>query len=97
MKWGRAGGVLLHITSLPSQFGIGDLGPEAYQFADWLVRSGMRIWQVLPLGPVGYGESPYQLFSAFAGNPMLLSIDALVERGWLLESRCCHRLQTHPT
>ncbi len=86
MKWGRAGGVLLHITSLPSRFGIGDLGPEAYRFADWLAKVGLRIWQVLPLGPVGYGESPYQLFSAFAGNPMLLSIEALIERGLLLES-----------
>ncbi|HLI86671.1 MAG TPA: 4-alpha-glucanotransferase [Bryobacteraceae bacterium] len=86
MKWGRASGVLLHITSLPSRFGIGDLGPAAYQFADWLARAGQRIWQVLPLGPVGYGESPYQLFSAFAGNPMLLSIETLVERGWLQES-----------
>jgi 4-alpha-glucanotransferase len=86
MKWGRASGILLHITSLPSKFGIGDLGPEAYRFADWLAEAGQRIWQVLPLGPVGYGESPYGLFSAFAGNPMLLSIDALIERGWLVES-----------
>lgn len=84
MKWGRASGILLHVTSLPSRFGIGDLGPEAFRFADWLAAAGQRIWQVLPLGPVGYGESPYGLFSAFAGNPMLLSIDSLVERGWLL-------------
>jgi 4-alpha-glucanotransferase len=74
---GRAAGILLHPTSLPSRHGIGDLGPEAYRFADWLAAEGMRIWQVLPLGPVGYGESPYQLFSAFAGNPLLLSLDAL--------------------
>jgi 4-alpha-glucanotransferase len=83
MKWGRASGTLLHITSLPSRFGIGDLGPEAFRFADWLAAAGQRIWQVLPLGPVGYGESPYGLFSAFAGNHMLLSADSLVERGWL--------------
>jgi 4-alpha-glucanotransferase len=85
MKWGRASGVLLHITSLPSRFGIGDLGPEAYRFADWLATAGQHIWQVLPLGPVGYGESPYQLFSAFDGNPLLLSIESLVESGWLVE------------
>ena len=79
----RASGILLHPTSLPSRFGIGDLGPAAYAFADWLAAAGQRIWQVLPLGPVGYGESPYQLFSAFAGNPMLISPEVLVERGWL--------------
>jgi 4-alpha-glucanotransferase len=79
----RTSGVLLHPTSLPSRFGIGDLGPEAFRFADWLHGAGQRWWQVLPLGPVGYGESPYQLFSAFAGNPMLLSPEVLVERGWL--------------
>jgi 4-alpha-glucanotransferase len=73
----RAAGILLHPTSLPGPFGIGDLGPEAYRFADWLAAAGMRIWQVLPLGPVGYGESPYQLFSAFAGNPMLISLEEL--------------------
>jgi 4-alpha-glucanotransferase len=68
---------LLHPTSLPGPYGIGDLGPAAYRFADWLAAEGMRIWQVLPLGPVGYGESPYQLFSAFAGNPMLISLEEL--------------------
>src|SRR4051812_47176185 len=73
----RASGILLHPTSLPGAHGIGDLGAEAYRFADWLAESGMRIWQMLPLGPVGYGESPYQLFSAFAGNPMLLSLERL--------------------
>ena len=69
----RASGILLHPTSLPGPGGIGDLGEEAYRFADWLAEAGQKIWQVLPLGPVGYGESPYQLFSAFAGNPMLLA------------------------
>jgi 4-alpha-glucanotransferase len=68
----------LHPTSLPGRYGIGDLGAEAYRFADWLAAAGQRIWQVLPLGPTGYGESPYQLFSAFAGNPLLLSLDPLV-------------------
>jgi 4-alpha-glucanotransferase len=79
----RAGGILLHPTSLPGRYGIGDLGPEAHRFADWLAAAGQSIWQVLPLGPVGYGESPYQLFSAFAGNPLLISPEILVERGWL--------------
>ncbi len=73
----RAAGILLHPTSLPSRYGIGDLGPSAYRFVDWLAAEGMRIWQVLPLGPVGYGESPYQLFSAFAGNPHLISLEQL--------------------
>jgi 4-alpha-glucanotransferase len=73
----RASGILLHPTSLPGPYGIGDLGPPACRFADWLADSGVRIWQVLPLGPVGYGESPYQLFSAFAGNPLLLSLEEL--------------------
>lgn len=81
----RSSGVLLHPTSLPGRFGIGELGAEAFRFADWLAQAGQRIWQVLPLGPTGYGESPYQLFSAFAGNPMLLSLDSLVDRGWLAE------------
>lgn len=75
--------MLLHPTSLPGRFGIGDLGPEALRFADWLAAAGQKIWQVLPLGPVGYGESPYQLFSAFAGNPLLLSPETLHQRGWL--------------
>jgi 4-alpha-glucanotransferase len=79
----RASGILLHPTSLPGRYGIGDLGPEAHRFADWLASAGQRIWQVLPLGPVGYGESPYQLFSAFAGNPLLISPEILLERGWL--------------
>jgi len=73
----RTSGILLHPTSLPGRYGIGDLGPEAYRFADWLAEAGQHIWQVLPLGPVGYGESPYQLYSAFAGNPLLISLEEL--------------------
>ena len=69
MTFPRSSGILLHPTSLPGRFGIGDLGPEAYRFVDFLAAAGQRIWQVLPLGPTGYGDSPYQLFSAFAGNP----------------------------
>jgi 4-alpha-glucanotransferase len=79
----RASGILLHPTSLPGRYGIGDLGREARRFADWLNAAGQRIWQVLPLGPVGYGESPYQLFSAFAGNPLLISPEILAEKGWI--------------
>jgi 4-alpha-glucanotransferase len=83
MSFPRSSGILLHPTSLPSAYGIGDLGPEAHRFADFLHNAGQRIWQVLPLGPTGYGDSPYQCFSAFAGNPLLLSLDALMERGYL--------------
>ena len=73
----RSSGVLMHITSLPSPGGIGTLGQEAYEFADFLQASGFRIWQVLPVGPVGYGESPYQSSSIFAGNPLLISCRTL--------------------
>ncbi len=83
MKFPRRSGVLLHPTSLPGPFGLGDMGPEAYRFVDWLERAGQRLWQILPLGPTGYGDSPYQSFSAFAGNPMLISPQRLVEEGWL--------------
>ena len=69
----RTSGILMHITSLPSPGGIGSLGPEAYEFADFLHASGMQVWQVLPIGPTGYGESPYQSSSVFAGNPLLIS------------------------
>lgn len=81
----RAGGILLHPSSLPGPYGIGDLGPQAYRFVDWLDSTGCKLWQVLPLGPTGYGDSPYQCFSAFAGNPYLISFDALIEEGLLTE------------
>ena len=77
MKFERASGVLLHPTSLPGPYGIGDLGPSAYRFVDWLAEAGCKLWQILPLGPTGYGDSPYQCFSAFAGNPYLISPDFL--------------------
>ena len=83
MSFPRSSGILLHPTSLPGRFGIGDLGPEAYRYVDFLAGAGQRIWQVLPLGPTGYGDSPYQLFSAFAGNPLLISLDQLAEEGYL--------------
>jgi len=84
MNFPRSSGILLHPTSLPGPFGIGELGPAAYAFADFLHDAGQRIWQVLPLGPTGYGDSPYQCFSAFAGNPLLISIDRLLERGYII-------------
>jgi len=83
MRFKRSSGILLHPTSLPGRFGIGELGPEAYRFADFLDRAGQRVWQVLPLGPPGYGHSPYTAFSAFAGNPLLISLDNLAQEGWL--------------
>jgi len=79
----RASGILLHPTSLPGRFGVGDLGDEAYRFADFLVSSGQSLWQILPLGPTGYGESPYACYSAFAGNTLLISPQKLFEDGLL--------------
>jgi 4-alpha-glucanotransferase len=75
----RKSGILLHPTSLPGRWGIGDLGAAAYTFVDFLVAAGQQLWQVMPLGPTGYGDSPYQGFSAFAGNPLLISLDQLLE------------------
>jgi 4-alpha-glucanotransferase len=80
MKFPRSSGILLHPTCLPSPYGIGDFGPEAYRFVDFLHETGQKIWQVLPLGPTGYGDSPYSCFSAFAGNPLLISLETMVER-----------------
>jgi 4-alpha-glucanotransferase len=82
----RSSGILLHVTSLPGGHGIGDLGSSAYEFVEFLAEAGQRIWQVLPLGPTGYGDSPYQLFSAFGGNPLLIDLRALGQQG-LLSSR----------
>lgn len=79
----RSAGVLLHPTSLPGPFGIGDLGPSAITFLDWAEQAGQTIWQILPLGPTGHHNSPYSSLSSFAGNPLLLSIDRLREEGWL--------------
>ena len=79
----RSSGILLHPTSLPGGYGIGDLGADAYRFVDWLEAQGQSIWQVLPLGPTSYGDSPYQTLSAFAGNPSLISLDRLVMDGLL--------------
>src|SRR3990170_237838 len=83
MNLARSSGILLHPTSLPGRYGIGDLGDEAYRFVDFLASAKQSLWQVLPLGPTGYGDSPYQCFSAFAGNPLLISPDKLLEEGLL--------------
>jgi 4-alpha-glucanotransferase len=83
MPFSRASGILLHPTSFPSPYGVGDLGSEAYQFVDFLAESKQQIWQILPLGPTGYGDSPYQCFSAIAGNPLLISPDQLRADGLL--------------
>jgi 4-alpha-glucanotransferase len=79
----RSSGVLLHISSLPGPHGIGDLGPAAFHFVDWLESAGQSIWQLLPTTPIGPGDSPYQSVSAFAGSPLMVALEPLVERGWL--------------
>lgn len=86
MQTERASGVLLHPTSLPSRYGIGELGGSIFTWLDFLAQSGQKLWQILPLSPTGYGESPYQSFSAFAGNPLLISIDALLTQNLLAAS-----------
>ena len=87
MSFPRASGILLHPTSLPSRGGIGDFGPSAYAFADFLASARQGLWQVLPLGPLGYGASPYSSTSAFAGNPLLISLERLADRGWIDRAR----------
>ena len=79
----RAGGILLHPTSLPGEYGIGDLGKEAFRFVDLLHEYKQSIWQILPFGPTGYGNSPYQSLSTFAGNPFLISPELLRQQGLL--------------
>ncbi|MGB0005657.1 MAG: 4-alpha-glucanotransferase [Candidatus Sulfotelmatobacter sp.] len=90
MSFPRAAGILLHPTSLPSRGGIGDFGPAAYQFVDWLAASRQGLWQVLPLGPLGYGNSPYSSISAFAGNPLLISLERLASHGWIDPGKISH-------
>ncbi len=86
MKLPRRSGILLHPTSLPGPHGIGDFGQGAYDFVDFLIESGQKLWQVFPLGPTGFGDSPYQCFSAFAGNPFLISLTKLQEDGFLTKN-----------
>ncbi len=86
----RVSGVLLHVTSLPSHGGVGDFGPAAREFVDFLAQARQRVWQVLPLSPTGYGSSPYSALSAFAGNPVLISLDILADQGWIGRDRIDH-------
>ena len=79
----RVSGVLLHVTSLPSRGGVGDFGPAAYAFVDFLAAAKQRVWQAWPLNPPGHGSSPYSAVSAFAGNPALISVERLAEEGWI--------------
>ena len=84
----RAAGILMPISSLPSEYGIGCFSKSAYEFVDWLKKAGQSYWQILPLGPTSYGDSPYQSFSTFAGNPYFISLEALVEEGVLTKAEC---------
>ena len=84
----RKAGILLPITSLPSPYGIGCFSQSAYDFIDWLKEAGQSYWQILPLGPTSYGDSPYQSFSTFAGNPYFISLEALVKEGVLHQEEC---------
>ena len=84
----RSAGILLSITSLPSKYGIGCFSKSAYDFVDWLEEAGQSYWQILPLGPTSYGDSPYQSFSTFAGNPYFISLEDLIEEGVLTEEEC---------
>ena len=84
----RKSGILLPVASLPSKYGIGSFSKEAYEFIDMLEDAGQSLWQILPLGPTGYGDSPYQSFSTFAGNPYFIDLDELVKEGILTEEEC---------
>ena len=84
----RASGILLPISSLPSKYGIGCFSESAYQFVDQLKEAGQKYWQILPLGPTSYGDSPYQSFSTFAGNPYFISLEELIEEGILTKQEC---------
>ena len=86
----RSSGILMHITSLDSEYGIGDLGPAAYRFADKVKESGANLWQLLPLGPTGYGNSPYSARSTFAGNELLISPELLYKDGYLEQEDLVH-------
>ena len=81
----RSSGVLMHISSLPSEYGIGDFGKKAYEFVDFLNETGQKLWQILPLGPTGYGDSPYQSYSAFAGNFLFIDMEDFVREGYIAD------------
>lgn len=84
----RASGILLPISSIPSNYGIGCFSKEAYAFVDQLAEAGQKYWQILPLGPTGYGDSPYQSFSTFAGNPYFIDLEELIQRDLLTAAEC---------
>ena len=86
MQMSRSSGILLHPSSLPETPGIGTIGHQAYKFVDWLKSAKQSIWQILPIGPTGYGDSPYASFSTYAGNPLLIDLDMLVSRGYMMKS-----------
>jgi 4-alpha-glucanotransferase len=96
MRFPRSSGVLVHITSLPGPHGSGDMGASAYQFVDWLVTAGQTLWQILPLGGIGPGYSPYMSSSAFAGNVLLIDLTDLQARGWLTSEELAAPIQTNP-
>ena len=84
----RASGILLPISSIPSNYGIGCFSKEAYAFVDQLAEAGQKYWQILPLGPTSYGDSPYQSFSTYAGNPYFIDLNTLIEEGVLTKKEC---------
>jgi 4-alpha-glucanotransferase len=84
----RKSGILMPVSALPNAYGIGAFSHQAYEFVDFLERSGQRLWQILPLGPTGYGDSPYQSFSTFAGNPYYIDLEALAAEGYLTQEEC---------
>lgn len=84
----RRSGILMPVSSIPSAYGIGSFSKEAYEFVDFLEKAGQSLWQILPLGPTGYGDSPYQSFSTFAGNPYFIDLEQLVQKGWVTEADC---------
>ena len=84
----RSSGILMHITSLPGPYGVGTMGKQAFAFVDFLHEAGQSYWQILPLNPTGYGDSPYQSFSSFAGNHYLIDLDILIKEGLLKQEEC---------
>ena len=84
----RRAGILMPITSLPSEYGVGTMGKAAFEFIDFLADAGQSCWQILPIGPTGFGDSPYQSFSTYAGNPYFISLEALIEEGVLTKKEC---------
>ncbi len=88
----RKSGILMHISSLPSDYGIGTMGKEAYKFVDFLKSAKQKCWQILPIGPTSYGDSPYQSFSTNAGNPYFIDMDILREEGLLKKNRTIQSL-----